>query len=115
MNSVTDCEKRYVPRVFVCLACGVLQESARAQQLTCSGRCRVWLHRHPERMVELQTACSRTQATPAMVPEAQAVNLLLPDLAAQILAGTLQMRAARKPVYLAYIKRVMDAAAFDHA
>jgi hypothetical protein len=80
---VTHSRKRYV---FVCAACGCLDEGRR-DQITCSTRCRVKLHRHPELLAATRQAAEAFDVTVAATLQARAVHLLRPDLASQIEAG----------------------------
>jgi hypothetical protein len=43
--------KRYI---IACACCGKRHEVNRSDAVACSPRCRVWLHRHPERLRRLR-------------------------------------------------------------
>jgi len=113
MPAVTVPAKRYTrsPRVFVCAACNCLAESSHPRALTCSGACRVRLHRHPELAEAVRQRCANLDVDLALVLEAEAVRRLRPDLAELVAAGTMPAQATRAAVYSAYMQLVMRVAA----
>ena len=110
MNAVTDSQKRYRkgPRVFVCLGCYRLAESHRGHSITCSPRCRTWLHRNPARLQSLDATCAGMGIKPALTLECAAVGHLRPDLFDRIRAGELELAAVRADVHREFIKRVCE-------
>ncbi len=107
LTPVTYSRKRYV---FVCLACDRLSEASRADQVTCSPRCRVHLHRHPELVADLRVLAAKMHITVAQGQHAAALLRLCPELEAPIMAGTLTMEAARPQVLAAFDRLVMQVA-----
>jgi len=105
---VTDTRKRYA-HVFVCAACDKLAHAERAHAITCSPACRVWLHRHPERLADLKAACASLDVTPALVQEAAAINLLLPEATARIDRREVKIAELRGDLWRAYWQRVQQA------
>lgn len=103
------------PRVFVCLACDLLADSMRSDALTCSPRCRVWLHRHPERLERLQALCAPMRLAPAMVQESLAIERLRPDLRARIAAGELSHDDVRAEIHGEFMRLVMQQAQHNAA
>jgi hypothetical protein len=49
--------KRYI---IACACCGKRHEVNRSDAVACSTRCRVWLHRHPERLRRLRAFAAFT-------------------------------------------------------
>lgn len=107
MTVTTARSRNKGPRVFVCLACDLLAESSRADALTCSSRCRVWLHRNPERLDSLKAACAPMRLRPSTVQEAHAIRRLRPDLATRIGAGELENNDVRADMHVEFTKLVM--------
>jgi hypothetical protein len=97
--------KRYI---FKCVACGLLAPSNRSDAVTCSPKCRVWLHRHPEQLAQLKAACDGLEVSVAMTLQVAAVDLLRPDLAQAIRDGKLKLDDTRADVWAAFW-RVVDA------
>ncbi len=105
---VTDTRKRYRkgPRAFVCIACDKLAESHRGHAVTCSPACRVWIHRHPERLASLRATCEALKVEPGMVQECAAAGRLRPDLSALIGAGELSVHDVRADVHREFLRLV---------
>jgi hypothetical protein len=97
--SVTFTHKRYI---LTCAACGLLTDVTRRNALTCSTRCRVSLHRHPDVLDGLREICRQLRVTPFGVLEMNALRVLRPDFSAAIEAGTLEMDAVRADVVRAF-------------
>lgn len=97
--------KRYI---ITCAACGCLAEVSRTDALTCSPRCRVRLHRDPDRLVELTGMAKRMEITPFSILQAQAIVELRPDLGDRIRQGTLKLDDAQGEVGKAFNRRVME-------
>jgi hypothetical protein len=91
--------KRYI---FACAACGGLAPSNRRDSITCSGACRVYLHRHPEVLAHLRAIATRFETSVATVLRARAIGLLRPDLSEQVSAGTVTIETAQPAVWTAY-------------
>ena len=99
------------PRVFACANCEVLSETARDHTITCSNACRVALHRHPERLAHWQKFAELGDVTVQDILDANAAQRLLEaDEIANVERGELNFADLRRPIYLAYVKRVFDAA-----
>ncbi|HEX7349069.1 MAG TPA: hypothetical protein VF264_05430 [Rhodanobacteraceae bacterium] len=101
MTPVTDKPKRY-SRVFECIACGRLADSQRSDAITCSPACRVWLHRHPERLDAIKRTCAGPGIPVAMLQEANAIRALLPDTSDRIARGEVEMEDVRGDVWRAF-------------
>jgi hypothetical protein len=109
-DPVTLPRKRYSCRVSVCAACDRLYETARAHAITCSGACRVWLHRHRERYDALVAVCAASGTKPNLVLDCQAIKQLCPELETQIRDGTLEIPDTREQVHREYMRRFIAAA-----
>lgn len=107
MTVTTARSRNKGPRVFVCLACDLLAESTRSDAITCSPRCRVWLHRNPERLDRLRRICEGLKVTPGMVQESSAIGRLRPDLGERIGAGELGNEDVRKDVHREFMRLVI--------
>jgi hypothetical protein len=99
--------KRYI---IACAICADLIEVTRCDALTCSSRCRVHLHRHPDAVTQLRAAARSVQVDVFCILEAHAARALCPDLAERIADGGLTMEAARGDLLRAYRGRLMEAA-----
>lgn len=89
MTAVTDNRIRYIT---CCAVCDGLFDTRRSDSVTCSPQCRTRGHRTGElkRQAALFAGIGGSDITVAMVMQARAHRLLLPERAAQIIAGTLQ-------------------------
>ena len=89
MTAVTDNRIRYIT---CCAMCDGLFRTTRSDSTTCSPACRTRGHRTGElkRLAALFAGMGGSDITVAMVIQARAHRLLLPERAAQIIAGTLQ-------------------------
>jgi hypothetical protein len=105
-SRVTLTRKCYV---YVCVGCGLLDETERSDQLTCSPACRVRAHRNGALKV-LRTHAKSLDVDPALVLRCCAVQLLRPDLADDIRAGRLKVDDAQPDVHRAFIARAFAAA-----
>lgn len=108
MNAETLSPKRYRYRTFVCAACQGITDSTRAHAMTCSPKCRVALHRHPELLDDIKAKCSGISALPAMVLEARAIFLLRPDLEEKVRFGTIKLEDTREEVHAEYLKLLRE-------
>jgi len=99
---VTLRPKRYI---FICLGCRLLAESKRRDTLTCSPGCRVRAHRSGS-VKKQQAIAELYDVRVSMLGHAAAVNELRPDLAVDILKGTLEMGDAMPMVAAAFDERV---------
>ena len=66
---------------------GVSTKTSRRDALTCSSKCRVSLHRHPEKLNKLRKQAETCDVEPFMVLQAQALHQLRPDLVPRIMSG----------------------------
>jgi len=89
MTAVTDSRICYIS---ACAMCDGLFRTTRSDSTTCSPACRTRGHRTGElkRQAALFAGIGGSDITVAMVMQARAHRLLLPERAAQIIAGTLQ-------------------------
>ncbi len=112
MPAVTVPAKRYtrIPHVYVCAACGCLEETSRAHTTTCSTACRVRLHRHPDLVAPTLRICEALGVGLAKVLRADAVRRLRPDLAERLLAGTLTDADVGHDLFVAFMQAVFAAA-----
>lgn len=109
MTTDTERSQMRIVRVFVCAACGRLAATSRAHTLTCSGACRVSLHRNPTRIRELRTVGAALNRPVSALLDREAIERLRPDLAVDIQTGELTMEDARSEVWHAFQRRVLDA------
>ena len=95
--------------VFVCLGCGLLADSKRSDAITCSGACRVRVHRNGRDKRWLEQ-CERLDITPAMCGHVEAIQLLAPDMAAELRSGKRRKidSEVRQVVWAAYWARLMQ-------
>lgn len=103
MAHVTDSQKCYI---HFCLVCNLMFDTVRKHTITCSGACRVRLHRDPvlrEYRDRLDTLCRGMGITVADVLRAKATVELLGRERADA-------EPRQKEIYDAYIKRVIEAA-----
>lgn len=105
MSGGTDTTKRYV---FVCAACDLLAESGRSDTITCSPRCRAWLHRNRHHLDGLQAQCDAMKITLQLVLQAKAVYRLRPDLSAKVIAGNLELKDTRGDVSRTFNRMLME-------
>lgn len=98
--------KRYI---ITCAVCDLLAEVSRKGAFTCSGRCRVQLHRHPEKMQSLQQAAEAWKVPVFSILQAGAVRKLRPDLAEQIEAGKLSLDDVQNEMVSALVKDAIRA------
>lgn len=96
---VTANSRRYPPHfdrrrpasgvwLFECAACDALSVSSRRNTLTCSGRCRVRLHRHPAKIAMLAAIAEDLGIPISRIGHAAAVRRVLGDeAAARVRAG----------------------------
>lgn len=101
---VTYSRKRYV---FVCAGCGLLADSVRRDQMTCSTACRVRAHRNGTLQRWKDIAASQG-IPPAMIGQAQAIGRLRPDLEQQCKEGTLTIDEAQPDMLQAFNKLLAD-------
>jgi hypothetical protein len=73
--------------IICCAICGCLHGTSRRDALTCSSKCLVWSHRHPETLSKLRKQCERFDVEPFMALQAQAIQKLRPDLGPRIMSG----------------------------
>lgn len=100
--------------IIRCLACKLLAAVSRRDALTCSGRCRVRLHRHPEILDALRAGCKVHGLDDLFdILEAGAIRELRPDLGDRVLSGELRIADVREDVARAFWSRVMQAARSD--
>ena len=92
--------------VICCAICGCLHETSRRDALTCSNKCRVFAHRHPERLNDLRQKCAMQKLEPFMVLQAQAIHKLRPDLARRIMSGDATLDDVQPEVAQTLWKRV---------
>ncbi len=104
--AVTLRSKRYV---FVCGGCGLLADTQRRDQLTCSPTCRVRFHRNRDRVGQLRRDADRYHVSVGSILQCAAIDVLRPDLGNQILAGTLTIDEAMPDVLVAFDARVWAA------
>ena len=97
-----------VPRVFLCATCGRLAATRRTHTLTCSGACRVALHRHPAWIRELRTVAAALNLPVSGILDRKAIERLRPDLAVRIQAGDLTAEGVRVEVWQAYQQLLLD-------
>ena len=97
--------KRYI---IACAVCSLLTEVMRRDALTCSVRCRVYLHRHPDCIDPLRAAASAVNVEPFMLLLAKAARALRPDLEPVIMAGTRSLDDVQGDVRQAFIVRVRE-------
>lgn len=107
MSGVTHRPMCYV---YVCAGCNLLSCSDRRDQVTCSTRCRVRAHRNGS-LRTLRASAARWEITAAGILQAKALDLLRPDLAAQVLAGSMTMEVTRPEVWSAFWSLAMKEAA----
>ena len=88
--------------IICCAICGRLHETSRRDALTCSSKCRVSLHRHPERLQDFRKVCTQMDVSPISVLMAKAVIRLRPDLDERISAGELTVEGAQSLVAEAF-------------
>lgn len=92
--------------IITCAACGLLHEVSRRGALTCSTSCRVWLHRHPEVLVELRAHCETFEIEVFALLEASATRILRPDLSERMLAGEIELEDVRVDIRRAFMDRL---------
>jgi len=103
---VTLKPKRYV---YVCLGCGLLDETERPDRLTCSPACRVRAHRNG-RLKLLRAHAKDHDVELSLMMQCEAVIRLRPDLADEIRAGRLEIDAAQPDLHRAFIALVFEEA-----
>lgn len=96
-------------RIYVCVGCRRLEESDRADVLTCSDACRVRAHRNGSAKA-LREAAAKMDASPGAVAEMGAVIELLPHRAEEMSFGRLKINQIRVELQAAFNKRAMQAA-----
>lgn len=96
-------------RIYVCVGCGRLDESDRADVLTCSPTCRVKAHRNGSAKALRERAASM-DVSPGLVAEGQAVKELLPHRVDDLLFGRLKVEQIRGELRAAFGRRAMQAA-----
>ncbi len=101
--------------IITCLVCERFHEVTRRDALTCSGACRVWLRRHPERLQDFRKVCKHMDVTPVSVLMAKAVIRLRPDLGERISAGELTVEDAQSLVASTFHDLVMKIAKAETA
>lgn len=101
---VTVKRKRYTcPRVFVCVGCDLLTHSERAHTITCSGSCRVRVHREPARLRKLEALAVASEINVQMILDSMAQQRLRPDLSDRIVSGESGIDDIRQDVWQAYV------------
>jgi hypothetical protein len=108
---VTHSSKCYT---FICVVCRGLSQSSRRHTITCSGACRVRLHREPAitaHVAQLRRIAESTGTTLPNVLQAHAVKTLRPDLFAELGAGTLSLDDAQPAIGRAFVDQLLSALA----
>ena len=95
--------------IICCAICGCLHETGRRDALTCSNKCRVRSHRHPETLNKLRKQCKTSHVEPFMALQAQAIHKLRPDLVPRIMSGDGTLDDVQPEVAQALWKRVETA------
>ena len=98
--------------IICCAICGCLHETGRRDALTCSNKCRVRSHRHPETLNKLRKQCETFDVEPFMVLQAQALHQLRPDLVPRVMSGEAELDDLRLELAAAFNQRVFEAARF---
>ena len=91
--------------VFVCLGCNLLASPERSDAVTCSTACRVKVHRSGY-LKELRKFAESMDVTVPMMQQVDAINRLVPDLAAELRFGRRRKidNEVRQAVWAAYWK-----------
>lgn len=101
MTPVTLRPKCYI--VLICAACGLLFSTTRSHTLTCSPKCRVHIHRHPECTAHLRADAARDHVSPASILRSAAACSLCPDLARRVMTGAADAAGLYDAVWQAYL------------
>jgi hypothetical protein len=101
--------------IICCAICGCLHETSRRDALTCSSKCRVSLHRHPEKLNKLRKQSETCDVKPFMVLQAQALHHLRPDLVPRIMSGEAKLDDLLPELLAAFNQRLLEAARFVSA
>src|SRR3546814_723951 len=96
--------------VHVCAGCDLLFDTARRDQLTCCGACRVRAHRNGS-LKTLRADAERFDIEPGAILEAAAFRRLCPELEPKIMSGAMKIKDTRPKVWEAYSALLMKAAA----
>ena len=91
--------KRYI---IACASCELLTEVSRTDALTCSLRCRVRLHRHPELLDARRKIAKRSEISVFSILESSAVQILRPDFTDLLIAGKVTFDEIRGEVVAAF-------------
>jgi hypothetical protein len=103
--------------IILCTACQKLSEVSRPA-ITCSTRCRVRLHRHPELGVEARWAALgladfMADVSPTSYVQVAAYKMLFPSTAAALMAGTIDLEHPTRKDVIADEHRDKAVAEFD--
>lgn len=95
-------------RVFLCCGCRLLAASSRRDTMTCSAACRTLVCRNGS-LKTLRKIAGDWDVRPGLLLEAQALSLLLPEVAERARAGALSLDQAQ-PLMLAELRRIVEGA-----
>jgi hypothetical protein len=96
--------------IITCAICECLTDVGRCDAITCSPRCRVYLHRHPKCLDRLREIARGLRVDLFGILEAGAIRSLRPDLADRVAAGELEIADVRDEVARTFNARVMELA-----
>lgn len=103
-STVTVRSKCYI---FVCAGCCLLAESSRKDTLTCSTACRVKAHRSGK-LADIKRVAASFEISAALILQAKAAQMLVPELAAKVAQGTLTFDDIRADVQKAFLALVFQ-------
>lgn len=95
--------------VYVCIGCGLLDQTERRDTITCSTACRVRAHRNGSSKA-LREAAAAFKIDASGIAQAEAVRVLRPDLIPKMEAGLLELEDMQADMSRAFFERCRQAA-----